>query len=85
MRVLLLVAGLALTIYAVVDCLQTKDDRVKYLPKIAWFVLIVLIPWARADRLAARRPRTLAAARPQEPEKADHRPAWPRGRPRLPA
>lgn len=45
MRVLLLLAGLALTIYAVVDCIQTDDQSVKYLPKIAWVVLIVLIPW----------------------------------------
>jgi len=45
MRVLLLLAGLALTIYAAIDCLQTKDERVKYIPKIAWFVLVVLIPW----------------------------------------
>lgn len=46
MRVLVLLAGLALTIYAVIDCLQTDDDRVKYLPKIAWVVLIVILPWA---------------------------------------
>jgi Phospholipase_D-nuclease N-terminal len=45
MRVLLLLAGLALTIYAVVDCIQTDDGRVNYLPKIAWVVLIVLVPW----------------------------------------
>jgi hypothetical protein len=45
MRVLLLLAGLALTIYAVVDCIQTDDEKVKYLPKIAWVVLVVLVPW----------------------------------------
>ena len=45
MRVLLTLAGLALTIYAVIDCIQTADDRVKHLPKIAWVVLVVLIPW----------------------------------------
>jgi hypothetical protein len=45
MRVLLLLAGLALTIYGVVDCIQIDDQRVKHLPKIAWVVLIVLLPW----------------------------------------
>ena len=45
MRVLLLLAGLALTIYAVIDCIQTVDEKVKHLPKIAWVVLIVLVPW----------------------------------------
>ena len=45
MRVLLWLAGLALTIYAAIDCVQTADEKVKHLPKIAWIVLIVLIPW----------------------------------------
>jgi phospholipase D-like protein len=45
MRVVVTLAGLALTIYAVIDCIQTSDDRVKHLPKIAWVVLVVLIPW----------------------------------------
>jgi hypothetical protein len=45
MRVFVLLVGLALTIYAVIDCLQTELARVKYIPKIAWIVLIVLIPW----------------------------------------
>ena len=48
MRVLLLLAGLALTIYAVIDCFQTDDERVKYLPRFAWVVLIVIIPWLGA-------------------------------------
>jgi hypothetical protein len=45
MRVLLLLAGLALTIYAVIDCFQTDEERVKHLPRFAWVVLIVIIPW----------------------------------------
>ena len=40
-RVLVGVAVFALTVYAVVDCIQTEDGRVRNLPKIAW-VLIVL-------------------------------------------
>jgi hypothetical protein len=45
LRVLVTLAGLALTIYAAIDCIQTRDDQVKHIPKIAWVVLIVLIPW----------------------------------------
>ncbi len=37
--------SLALTIYALVDCIQTPDDQVKHLPKIFWVVLVILIPW----------------------------------------
>lgn len=46
LRVLLTVASLALTIYALVDCIQTEDERVRHLPKLLWIVLVVLVPWA---------------------------------------
>ncbi|MGH8968540.1 MAG: PLD nuclease N-terminal domain-containing protein [Actinomycetes bacterium] len=42
-RVLLYVLPIALAIYALVDCIQTSDDSIRGLPKIAWIVLIVLI------------------------------------------
>ncbi len=45
LRVLMTVASLGLTIYALVDCLQTDAERVRYLPKLVWVVLLVLIPW----------------------------------------
>lgn len=45
LRVLLTVASLALTIYALVDCIQTEDERVRHLPKLLWIVLVVLVPW----------------------------------------
>ncbi len=45
LRVLMTVASLGLTIYALVDCVQTEDDRVRYLPKLVWVVLLVLLPW----------------------------------------
>ncbi|AXK45837.1 PLD nuclease N-terminal domain-containing protein [Brachybacterium saurashtrense] len=45
LRGLLAVLSIALTVYALADCVQTEDDKVKGLPKWAWIVLIVLIPW----------------------------------------
>jgi hypothetical protein len=35
---------LALTIYAFIDCLNTPEDEVKHLPKVAW-VFIILLFW----------------------------------------
>ncbi len=45
LRVLLTVASIGLTIYALVDCIQTDDERVKFLPKLIWIVLVVFVPW----------------------------------------
>jgi hypothetical protein len=42
-RVLPFLLALALTVYALVDCVQTPDDKVQGLPKIVWVVLIVLV------------------------------------------
>ena len=56
LRVLLALAVLAFTVYTVVDCIQTEDERVRNLPKIAWVVLILLftpaggIAWLFAGR-----------------------------------
>jgi Phospholipase_D-nuclease N-terminal len=53
---------LVLCIYCVVDAIQTRDDRVRNLPKIAWIILILLFPlvgsvaWLIAGR-AKRAPR----------------------------
>jgi len=38
--------SLALTVYAVVDCVQTDEHRVRGLPKIVWAFLILLFPLA---------------------------------------
>lgn len=43
LRVLLVLVPLALTVYALVDCIQTPADEVRNLPKIGWIVLIVLV------------------------------------------
>ena len=45
LRVIVPLLSLALTIYALVDCVQTPDDRVQHLPKLFWIVLVILIPW----------------------------------------
>jgi len=41
-KVLLFLVPLALTIYSVIDAIQTEDTRVLYLPKLIWIVLILL-------------------------------------------
>ncbi|MDT0343416.1 PLD nuclease N-terminal domain-containing protein [Streptomyces litchfieldiae] len=42
LRVLLILVPLALTIYALVDCISSKDEDVRHLPKLVWILLIVL-------------------------------------------
>lgn len=44
-RALLAVASIALTVYALADCVQTDDARLRGLPKWAWILLVVLVPW----------------------------------------
>jgi len=41
-KLLLFLIPLALTIYAVIDAIQTEETRVQYLPKIIWILLILL-------------------------------------------
>jgi hypothetical protein len=62
LRVLLLLVPLALAVYALVDCISSKDDEIKHLPKLVWILLIVLatvvgpLAWLFAGRdRAARR------------------------------
>jgi hypothetical protein len=43
LRVLLYALPIILAIYALVDLVQTPDDEVQGLPKLAWVVLIVLV------------------------------------------
>jgi len=44
-RGILAVLSIALTVFALADCVQTKDEKVRGVPKWAWIVLIVLLPW----------------------------------------
>jgi hypothetical protein len=41
-KVLLFLIPFALTIYSVIDAIQTADTRVRHLPKIVWILLILL-------------------------------------------
>jgi len=41
-KVLLFIVPLAITIYAVIDAIQTENTRVQHLPKVIWIVLILL-------------------------------------------
>ena len=47
-KLLLVLLPLALTIYAVIDAIQTEDTGVQHLPKIIWILLILLFPWVGA-------------------------------------
>jgi hypothetical protein len=61
LRVLLIVLPIVLAIYALVDLVQTDDDEVQGLPKLAWVALIVLIwvvgpiAWLVAGKRGRRR------------------------------
>lgn len=41
-KVLLVLIPFALTIYALIDAIQTEDTRVQHLPKLVWILLILL-------------------------------------------
>jgi hypothetical protein len=67
---------LALDVFCVIDLIQTREDEVRNLPKIAWLLLILLFPpigsiaWLAAGR-PQRGPRRSAAyerAMPHYPE-----------------
>ena len=45
-RVVLYLIELSLLVYCLIDCIQSDTTRVRNLPKIAWILLIVLIPLA---------------------------------------
>lgn len=80
LRAVLAVASVALTVFALADCIQTDASRMRGIPKWAWIVLIVLIPWAGPltwlvvgrDRSqgdgAARRPGSRAQPRALAPD-----------------
>ena len=79
-RVLPWLLSIALTVYAVVDCIQTDEPRVRNLPKLLWILLILVFPvvgpiaWLVAGRPqrgpAGRRP----TSRPQPPRGPDDDP-----------
>ncbi|MGJ5890390.1 PLD nuclease N-terminal domain-containing protein [Streptomyces niveiscabiei] len=46
LRLLLFLVPLALMIFAFIDCLNTPEDEVRHLPKVAWVFIILLFPLA---------------------------------------
>lgn len=79
-RMLPFLLGLALTIYAAVDCIQTDEVVVRNLPKIVWVFLILLFPlvgaiaWFIAGRPQRQRPRRGPTHRPPPPRGPDDDP-----------
>ncbi|MEI5673590.1 MULTISPECIES: PLD nuclease N-terminal domain-containing protein [unclassified Nocardioides] len=63
-RFLPLVLGFVLWLYCLVDCIGTRDDRVRHLPKVAWIIIVLLFPfvgslaWLLAGRPAKEAPLT---------------------------
>lgn len=84
-RVVLALAVFAVTVYALVDCIQTEEDRVKHLPKMAWAVLIVIAPpigavaWLITSRVTGRPQRRTGGPRPAGPRGPDDDPDFLRG------
>ncbi|MGK5530103.1 PLD nuclease N-terminal domain-containing protein [Streptomyces sp. URMC 129] len=70
LRVLLFLVPLALAIYALVDCISSKDEEIKHLPKLFWILLIVLawvigpLAWIFVGRDRAFPGRGASARRP---------------------
>lgn len=67
LRVVFAALVLGFTIYTLTDCVQTPDDQVRGLPKIAWAVIILLFPLAGGGAW-------LLAGRPVRPSVQDRRP-----------
>lgn len=44
-RYLPMIIEIALLLYALIDCLQTDQKRIRNLPKLGWVMLIVVLPF----------------------------------------
>lgn len=44
LRVLMFLIPLALSVYAFIDCISTKEDDIRHLPKPLWAILVLLFP-----------------------------------------
>lgn len=86
LRYLPYVLSLALTVYCLIDAIQTDEITIRNLPKIAWIILILLFPVVGPVAwLAAGRPtRTQRAIRTQQQRWEGHRRSRDRRPPRGP-
>jgi len=54
---------IAMLVYCLVDCIQAEEGRIRNLPKIAWILLIIILPlaggvaWLAVGRPVDARPR----------------------------
>jgi hypothetical protein len=85
LRVLPALVEIGLLLYCLIDCIQAPDGTVRNLPKWAWIILIILVPWiGSVAYLIAGRPRKDGATNgvpwspPRAPDLTGRRPA-PRG------
>ena len=44
LRVLMFLVPLALSVYAFIDCISTKDGDIRHMPKPIWALLVLLFP-----------------------------------------
>ena len=67
--------SLALTVYCVIDAFQTDEADMRNLPKVAWLLLVLLLPVVGPVALAPRRPPAPrpAAARDDRRREQDRR------------
>lgn len=46
LRVLMFLVPLALSVYAFIDCISTKDEDIRHMPKPLWAILVLVFPLA---------------------------------------
>lgn len=46
LRVLMFLVPLALSVYAFIDCISTKDSDIRHMPKPLWAILVLVFPLA---------------------------------------
>ncbi|MEU3172014.1 PLD nuclease N-terminal domain-containing protein [Streptomyces sp. NPDC007000] len=44
LRVLMFLIPLALSVYAFIDCISTKDEDIRHMPKPLWAILVLVFP-----------------------------------------
>ncbi|GHC69843.1 PLD nuclease N-terminal domain-containing protein [Streptomyces violaceochromogenes] len=67
LRVLMFLVPLALSVYAFIDCISTKDDEIRHMPKPLWAILVLLFPLVGSiSWLIAGKKRVPAAERPRQ-------------------
>jgi hypothetical protein len=77
---LLIIVPIALTIYAVIDAIQTENARVRHLPKLIWVLLIIVtipigaIAWLLTGRQQKPRSGRPGSSYPSAPRGPDDDP-----------